>query len=237
MGIGLIILFTEIFFHLVYTTSVRAMPNTEEGKRKAARIPGLVHAIHATASSIYVIYNHFPRPILTSVSTICIEIGPTKYVFAISLGYFFWDLFICFKEKWGIDWKIHAIFCVAMYGLAVCYHTFQRWGIFVLFYEFSTVFLHCYTFLYWFGYKWIAGKFKILFAVSFFFCRIVVGTFVTKECLETFLGIKETDYSCIGHNILAFVIVVNILFHCLNFYWFFLIVKAAICGKSRRKKE
>merc|ERR1712062_863187 len=155
--------------------------------------------------------------------------------FAISLGYFLWDLYICFKEKWTIDWKIHAIFCVAVYGLSMCYHALYRWGVLVLFYEFSTVFLHCYSFLYWFGYKWAADKFKLLFAFSFFFCRIIVGSFVTKECIETYLGYKQLDYSCIGHNILTFIIIVHLMFHVLNLYWFGLIAKAAICGKSKTK--
>merc|ERR1719361_218925 len=177
LDIGLICLFTAIIFNFIYNASVKSMP-----KNKAARVPGLLHALHATLSSIYIIHYHFPSAIFTFPSSICHDIGPSKYVFAISLGYFIWDLYICFKEKWTIDWKIHAIFCVAVYGLSMCYHALYRWGVLVLFYEFSTVFLHCYSFLYWFGYKWAADKFKLLFAFSFFFCRIIVGSFVTKEC-------------------------------------------------------
>ena len=157
LNIGLICMITAVIFNYVYNNSVQLMPSD---KSKAARVPGLLHAVHATLSSVYIIHFHFPSPIQAYPSSICNEIGPTKYVFAVSMGYFLWDLFICFKEKWGIDWKIHAIFCVAMYGLSMCYHALYRWGTLVLFYELSTVFLHSYAFLYWFEYKWLADKFK-----------------------------------------------------------------------------
>eukprot|EP00483_Globobulimina_turgida_P001338 UN01340 len=123
-----------------------------------------------------------------------------------------------------------------MYGIAVCTHSLHRWGLMVLFFEFSTIFLHCYIFLYYYGYKTFAGQLKILFGISFFFCRIIVGSFVTRECIEAYFKIKPIDVSCIGYKIFAFVVIVNLMFHLLNFYWFWLIVKAAIWGKKPKRK-
>ena len=127
-------------------------------KKTAARIAPLTHAVWATFSSMYIMYNY--TSIFTAPSTVCIVLGPTQWVFTVSLGYFIWDLFICIKENWGIDWKIHAIFCVAMYALATVQHSMHRWGLMVLFYEFSTVFLHCYIFLYYYGYTWLGDRIK-----------------------------------------------------------------------------
>ena len=78
---------------------------------------------------------------------------------------------------------------------------------------------------------------RILFGLSFFFCRLIVGSFVTKECIEAYFGWRDIDISCVGHKIFTFVILVNILFHLLNLYWFWLIVKAAIWGKTKRKSS
>jgi len=228
MGTAALCLITALSVHFIYNTSLELLPD----KKKAARIVPLLHAIYATFSSIYVIYHH--SPIMDAPTTICEAVGPSQYIFTISLGYFLWDLFICIKENWGIDWKIHAIFCVAMYGIAVCTHSLYRWGIFALFYEFSTIFLHFYIFLFYYGLETMANGVKIIFGLSFFFCRIIVGSFVTKECIEAYLGFKPIEFGCIGDGIFAFVIIVNLLFHVLNLYWFWLIVSAAIWGKTKK---
>ena len=78
---------------------------------------------------------------------------------------------------------------------------------------------------------------RILFGLSFFFCRLIVGSFVTKECVEAYFGWRDIDFSCIGRKIFTFVIIVNLLFHLLNLYWFWLIVRAAIWGKTKRKSS
>ena len=149
-------LVTAFSWHFLYTKSMELLPE----KKKAARIAPLIHAFWATFSSIYIIYYY--SPIFIVPSSICSILGPTQYIFTISLGYFIWDLFICIKENWGIDWKIHAIFCVLMYGIATFQHSMHRWGIMVLFYEFSTIFLHCYIFLYYYGYKWFGDIIKLI---------------------------------------------------------------------------
>eukprot|EP01084_Bolivina_argentea_P188216 324059_1 len=124
LNMAILLLSTSIVFHLIYTTSVALFSD----KKKAARIAPFVHAIFATTSSIYVIYNDLHHSVFETPSSICIPIGPTQYIFCISLGYFCWDLYICFKEKWSIDWKIHAAFCVLMYGTGLLKHTLHRWG-------------------------------------------------------------------------------------------------------------
>eukprot|EP01084_Bolivina_argentea_P001444 2667_1 len=188
---------TAVTFNYGYNKSVELFPD----KKKAARIAPLLHAIYATCSSIYVLYNYSPT--LQSPLNLCAAaLGPSHYVFLISLGYFIWDLFICIKENWGIDWKMHALFCVLMYGIAVCKHTFHRWGLMVLFYEFSTIFLHCYIFLYYYGYKTLASRLKIIFGIAFFFCRIIVGSVVSKEVIEAYFQIKPFNISCVGYKIM-----------------------------------
>ena len=141
-----ICLTSAVAFHLLFTFSNRVFSD----KKKAARIAPLLHAIYATTTSCYIVIYH--SPFYPAPTTICQHVGPSHLFFLVSLGYFLFDLVICLREGWGMDWIIHSVFCVWMYGLGVIMHSLHRWGMMVLFYEFSTVFLHCYIFLFHFGY-------------------------------------------------------------------------------------
>ena len=146
---------TALLWNLIYRKSVELLAD----KKKAARIAPLLHAIWATGASVYIVYYH--SPLLETPSTICVPLGPSQREFPISLGYFLWDLLICLKEGWSLDWVIHAVFCVLMYGMGTLLHGLYRWGCMVLFYEFSTIFLHCYIFLYYAGHDALAAIVKL----------------------------------------------------------------------------
>ena len=149
-----------VVFQFVYTTARKVIPD----KKRAARIAPLLHGVYASVTALYVML--FYSPFFDPPNTICESVGPSKYFMIITLGYFIWDLIVCLQEGWGVDWVIHAVFCVTLFGMAVVLHTLQRWGMMVLFYELSTVFLHCYNFLFYYGYNRLGWWCKLSDIVS-----------------------------------------------------------------------
>jgi len=221
---------TMAIFHFIYVNANRVVADP----KKAARVAPLIHAVYGTLASMYIGYYH--SSLMDTPKSVCETLGPSRYFIIITWGYFLWDLFICLREGWSMDWVIHALFCVWMYGLGVIKHALYRWGMYVLFYEFSTIFLHCYTFLFYFGHKQAGSMLKVCFTIAFFFSRIILGSFITKECMEAFYS-EKIDYSCIGEPAMIFVLLVNLSFAGLNLYWFSLIMESAIYGKPEKSSS
>jgi len=74
---------------------------------------------------------------------------------------------------------------------------------------------------------------KLIFAITFFIIRIVIGSYVTYELWKVFIfQNQKVDIYCIPSWLSYSVLFVNILFHILNLYWF-----AIIVGNSFNKKE
>ena len=195
--------------------------------KKAARVCPLVHAIFATLGSIYILYVH--EPVFGIPSSYCAPIIYCEYIFGITYGYFLWDIMTVIIEKWTIDYLIHAIFCLYVFTVCTFSSLLHRAAIIVLFYEFSTVFLHCYIFAYKFGYEKIGAILQKLFALAFIFCRIIVGVFCTIEMWQIFyFQTKNVNFECIHPFIWQSILFINALFHILNFYWFWLIIKQAL---------
>ena len=72
----------------------------------------------------------------------------------------------------------------------------------------------------------------MLFGLFFFFIRIIFGIYVTIElwCVFVFRDYYKysTNIDGIPNYIWISILIINFLFHILNFYWFYVIIKGGI---------
>jgi len=211
--------------------------------KRAARAVALSHAFVACVASTYVLifYHQFGAPL-----SYCVPIPYAEYVFPWSFAYFLWDLVKTVHEGFGADFVVHASLCLFIYSIVLFSPCMQRCALMVLFYEISTVFLHSYVFLFHYKFNLLGYLAKFTFAVSFFVCRIVVGTYVTYEMWSVFVfGWMNTEVHCVPKWIWQLVLLINALFHLLNLYWFTIIISSACRGapegddgeKTRKRKH
>lgn len=70
-----------------------------------------------------------------------LAVADSQFYFALSTGYFLWDLIVSLWQGWGIGFVAHAVACLFVYSMSL--HPFLHYhGMFFLMYEASTPFLH-----------------------------------------------------------------------------------------------
>ena len=213
------------FFHFVYLYASKFYPKKQDSRKRES----YVSLCHSTFSSILALYILFYRHSLwIPPSSYSDPIEDCDIVFSISYGYFLWDVYISFRYPHPIDFKIHALFCTVIYSFALFTPYLHRPAIIVLLFEISTIFLHS---------SRIASNYKhtvcerfsnLLFAATFFIFRIIIGSFVTYEMWAIFVFKSvDVDHEQVPQWFYQTVLFINLLFHCLNIYWFIQIIKIA----------
>lgn len=187
----------------------------------------VVAGIHASISSISSIFiliysnNHFNSNDIYSVSL------NSSTLLAFSCSYFLWDIMICFRDKYSLSFKLHAIGCFFVYMIVNIPNPIFHWhSVYFLLNELSTPFLTIRTLIIklqlQYTYSNIFKLINVLFISLFFIVRIVFGTPV-KFKLANLLLIEiynnNSYYLLIG---LCF----SIIMWMLNLYWFMLMIKS-----------
>jgi hypothetical protein len=146
---------------------------------------------------------------------------PTSLLlFHFALGYFIFELVITIYEKKHFSALIHAILSICSFLLFII-GFYPKYGLFCLSFDISSIFLNL-------VYQSDAIIWKILFITSFFVFRILFGTIESIKIIKQIIIVND--------NYLIPMVVLNILFVCLNYYWFYKIIKKALKLNSSKIK-
>lgn len=216
-----------IFFHSVYLYVSKYYTKMEDLRKRESFVSLCHSTISSLLASYVLLYNH---NLFTPPSSYSEPIEFCDIVFSISYGYFLWDVYISFTVSHPIDFKIHALFCALIYSFATFTPYLHRPAVIVLLFEISTIFLHSSRIATQQNKKKCAFFNKILFLITFFIFRILIGSFVTYELWAIFVfeSMPNVDHNDVPSWFSTTVIWINLLFHVLNIYWFTHIVKVAM---------
>eukprot|EP00483_Globobulimina_turgida_P010547 UN10568 len=152
----------------------------------ASNRTALMHAIYECFAITFVLLIYYDDLfIIPPKSTWCDPIPKAEYVLAITCGYFLWDL-TWLARHFDVLWLLHASMSLGVYLPAMIVPYFQRQSLFVLYYEVSTIFYHLYIIFEKANYSLkLINITKIVFAVSFFVFRIILGCWVVFEVWDS----------------------------------------------------
>ena len=198
-------------------------------KRPSFRAVSITHAIISVIMSLYILTYGNDNIVFRYPTTMCQPILYASNLFEINVSYFLYDLYKTITTEWGWDFVAHGSFSLTMY----CIFLFTGQGHFIglgcLLYEISTIMLHFYSFLFYAKYVKLAGIFRLLFAILFFLCRVLWGTYLTFIVWDSFVfGQTNIESHCLSILTRTVSLVINTSFHALNIYWLSLILKKAL---------
>lgn len=176
----------------------------------------LVHSVTMIFLGVRVLLAQSKRDIL-----ILREKDSIYQCISFSLAYFIYDLAVSIVhfKYFGPDSLVHAVAAFVLYFAIMVEALPAYFGIMGIFLEVSTVFLNPF---------WILDRIQLfpkacsvlvaLFAVSFFFCRVVYGPIISwMICRHLWQSGERFALLVVG----AGLVVLNLL----NYYWFLLILK------------
>ena len=159
---------------------------------------------------------------------------PATYVFNIALGYFLYENILNFSTQSLISEKLHGIAAFMVYSLGYITNLFSKYAIFYLTYEISTIFLN----------KAQTSNnlvYKILFVLTFFVFRIILGTFVSYDFVSRVYDELSSYFEnkIILYYVFCVMIMLCIFFVGLNYFWFYKIMKKVqkLMAKQSDKSE
>ncbi|KXZ51310.1 hypothetical protein GPECTOR_13g797 [Gonium pectorale] len=158
----------------------------------------------------------------------------------ISAGYFFHDLVMCiirFSLE-GPFYLTHALFCCTAYTFGNYSGFLHYHGAAFLMWEISTPFVHTR----WFMFK--AGLANtsvyvingILMIIAFFGCRICWGYYETYYLLNDVIGEGTRPGSAFPFPATVGYCITGAIVNCLNTYWFYKMMRAAVAVLVKGKK-
>jgi len=195
-------------------------------KRRAFKAVSLTHSCIAVSLSFYVLTTYYSM--FAYATSTCRPIPYADYVCSFSFGYFCYDLYKTVTEEPGLDFIMHGSLCILIYSIVIHTAAGQAIGLSVLLYESSTIFLHLYAFLHYAHLNYYASIMRFIFAFLFFVVRICYGSYITVQLLHAYILKPDSiEWDCVPPYKYWTAVLINIAFHCLNLYWFNLIVAKA----------
>lgn len=162
------------------------------------------------------------------------------FVSSISVGYFLWDLVVCFKymNLFGAGFLVHAVSALFVFG-STLFPFCLPWVPAFLLFELSTPFVN----INWFASKMPAGFVSdttvivngILLLVTFFTVRILWGFYAVIMVARDMFAVWDQLYKVLPVGTLS----LNFTLDILNVYWFYrmlLIAKKKANGKKTTKE-
>ena len=206
-------------------------------KRTSFRIVSVTHAALATSQALYIfIFHHSILVWNNPPPNYCEPVPLTEYTFCVSIGYFIYDLYKNITTEFSWDFVGHGSMSLLIFLIVTISGVGTRPALAVLLYEMSTIFLHFYAFLFYAGYTTLGAFFRLVFAFLFLMVRVILGTFVTFEMIDTILlRIRDIKVDCLPFFWQMVCLVINIMFHCLNLYWLSLIIGKALQFRKEKK--
>jgi len=158
------------------------------------------------------------------------------YLVCISVGYFIYDLMcmLIYKETFSVGSLLHHVFIGAAFILGLITNVGRPYHFIFLIEEFSTPFLNAKT-LYKYNEK-VSTIYAMLFALTFFLVRIVVGTYTSATVYYTVYSYVTTSSNTLNSMLAIIQISLFSTSRVLNYYWMALIVKK-VMGASKKKDD
>lgn len=161
------------------------------------------------------------------------------WIVGVAVGYFIWDVVLCLRESWGLDYLAHGVAVLSVYAAAL-YPVFHHMACICLLFEASTPFLHVRKAMLSFGWaKTHPAAFKassLAFAGVFFLSRIVVGLGASAVWWGNMLQRLQTGEHH-SLSIMVLFLVANTLLNGLNVMWFAQMMQAAFNSSKREALE
>jgi len=162
----------------------------------------------------------------------------TQFIYCVSVGYFLWDSIVCIQHQWGFEYIIHGVLSFLVYYMNL-FPFLHYWGRFYLgYFELSTIPLHFRGCMIMLKYNKNPEKLHLfmlaqnIWVVSYFICRILIGTYVTYAFLMDLYALWKSGQYHALHALILSVFVVNTMM-LLMYYWFYQIV----CGLFARGRQ
>lgn len=162
------------------------------------------------------------------------EIEGYEFTRLLIVGYFLWDVVVCIVYRWGFAWTAHGVASFSgTYGLAFPV-TDQLATYFTGMFELTNGLLHTASLLRAMKtHEGLAYMLEVIFAVSYFFIRVLGGTYIVYHWSSNMFELIQTGRSHSPVAIIAmliFVIVIMIL----QYVWFWEIIQTAMGWKAHR---
>mmetsp|Transcript_44683 Transcript_44683/g.71803 ORF Transcript_44683/g.71803 Transcript_44683/m.71803 type:complete len:246 (+) Transcript_44683:144-881(+) len=159
------------------------------------------------------------------------EVDSEVALMAYMAGFFVYDLMLCYKTNVTFAWYCHGAFSLLVY-IAALTGWAQGYATRFVVYEWSSIFYQASREIDREAYKTIYKSSRVLFAVTFIVIRYIYGlplSFAFQR--QSWLGM-ETETCGLSSLARKLVLLTNVLFAVLNFYWGFLIVKSVVGKKD-----
>lgn len=219
-----------IFWEILHGLLCRATD-----RKTGMQLVAFIHSLEEVCATLYVVFNYHEA--FSIPSSYCDAIPFAQYVFCATMGYFFWDLTIIYREWNELEgrkaWLVHCVLCLITFSIPTVSSYFHRCAFMALLYELSTIFM--YIFQFWEAINYPSCKliFQVLFSIVFLVVRIIGGTYIFFESVDPiFFSIifddNIIDHTCVWLPIKYLVAVINVLFYSLNLFWFGQIIQGYI---------
>jgi hypothetical protein len=183
-------------------------------KELAISVVGTVHAIVASALCLAVLFSNPPS------YSVYDEIALSQITFAISAGYFAWDiLFELLVDKTDLAFLIHAIACFLCY-LFGQYPFLNYYGVYFLLFELSTPLLHLrkgMLVLSQKGSRWFPIV-EAAFGITFVMVRLVMGIPMSVLVWLELLKLQNT-HAVHSYFVVYYYLAANTVLCGLNIFW------------------
>ena len=177
---------------------------------------GTVHAVLVCSFSAFVI------AIETKPECLYSKIELSQVIFAISSGYFIWDLMIVlFITRFDLAFFLHAFACLLCYVFGQ-YPFLNYWGLYFLMFELSTPFLHMRRAMILTkntNSKWFPIV-ENTFGLTFIFVRLLVGIPLSVLVWVDLIYLLEQPQKIHSYLVVYFYLIANFGLCLLNLIWF-----------------
>eukprot|EP00051_Salpingoeca_urceolata_P028219 m.485689 g.485689 ORF g.485689 m.485689 type:complete len:266 (+) comp23919_c0_seq1:181-978(+) len=200
------------------------------------RPPGVVFAVIASSWGIYALWFDPDAHVMWEDRTYAVTATSGK-LFSFAAGYFAWDVYVCIRDRIPIEYLYHGAVAFVVFGSRLWWPRFGWYGTYTTTYELSTPWLHTRATL-----LALKKTDTVFFQVAhygalvvFVTVRLVLGL---PRALESYASYYELIQSSdIRDNINGWAMgLACTIMNGLNVFWFFLIVKSLLKGRSKTTK-
>jgi hypothetical protein len=227
-----------LFWEVSYRVSTFFIMRFWQVDRDVAKQLGLsvassIHAIECCMLSLLMIFT------VAKPDSLYERIPISQVNFAISTGYFVWDLIVViFYDRFSVEFLLHASSCLLCY-LFGQFPFLNYWGAYFLLFELSTPLLHVRKAMLVTGNKespWMPTV-ENAFGLLFFVARIVVGIPMSLLVWRDLLRLLAEPEKAHSTLIIYYYLAADTLLCGLNVYWFALMCRKQLKPKQKSKKE
>lgn len=205
----------ELIRQIVQRASISSGFTAEKASKLSLCATGSVHALVACGLSLCVVLQN------DHSAGVYDRIELAQTTFAISSGFFAWDVLIVLFVEFELAFLLHAVACLLCYVFGQ-YPFLNYWGVYFLLFELSTPLLHLRK-LYLITGRTDSPEFPLIermFGATFFASRILMGIPVSGLVWRDLLALLNNADQVHSHLVVYYYLVANLALCSLNVFWF-----------------